>query len=53
VVYHLIVQELSCRVVGEAQDSAAVNYSEARGPMNEGEAQRFHTRQLVGIGTFR
>jgi hypothetical protein len=33
------------RVVGKAQDSAAVKSNEACGPMDEGEAHRFHARQ--------
>ena len=45
-----VIEGFGCRVGGEAQDLAARDSSEARGAVDEEEAQRLHARDPIAIG---
>jgi hypothetical protein len=45
-----VIEGFGCRAGGEAQDLAAGDSSEARGAVDEEEAQRLHARDPIAIG---
>ena len=47
-----VIEGFGCRVGGEAQDLAARDSREARGAVDEEEAQRLHARDPIAIGAF-
>ena len=47
-----VIEGFGCRVGGEAQDFAARDPSEARGAVDEDEAQRLDARDPIAIGAF-
>ena len=48
----MVVKYLGGGVVGEAQDSSAVDSGNACGTVDDGEAQGFHAHQPVAVGAF-